>query len=225
MSVDQIREQLFSNIARQNVSRRLIKLEKYGLLERARVRSFGFNDLSVYLNTPKAIREMRLKYPYRITKELCKSDSIVHDIELVNLRSSICKLQSVTRYFTENMLQACEDFSYSDQMVAFVKNNTDVVLEISKSGKRNIVGLEFERSDKAFDRYTKKIFSYYSDTRTAIILYVCASPAILKLVSRAEASVMGSSNPRCFYALQGDVLKSNQKCTFTNQKGGTITIG
>lgn len=178
----------------------------------------------MYSVTPKALAAVRERYPFRIVKDFCKSDSVEHDVQIAEVRKRLQSLPAVTDYYTENMLQACEDFTGRDSTVAFVKNNTDAALEIRKNGKITVVGLEFERSEKAFDRYAKKLLSYYSDPCTAVIFYVCRSAAIQKIVARAEASVMGSDRPRCFYALVENVLEPAGKCTFTNLKGATITL-
>ncbi len=224
MSAAQIEAEFFSGVARQTFSARLLKLVYYGFLERKVVASHEAGDYPAYSITPRALEIVKARYPFRIVKEFCKSDSVEHDVELVNVRNRLRALRSVAAYYTENMLQACEDFSGADTLAAFRKQNTDVALEVRKSGKISVVGLEFERSEKIFDRYTKKLFSYYSDSRTAVVLYVCRSLAIQRVITRAEESIMGSNRPRCFYALLEDVLQPNEKCTFKNLKGDTITL-
>lgn len=224
MSAAQIGAEFFSKVARQTFTARLSKLVHYGFLDRKVVSSANMGDFPAYSITPKALEVVRARYPFRIVKEFCKSDSLEHDVELVSVRNRLRALRSVAAYYTENMLQACEDFSGTDSLAAFKKQNTDAALEIRKNGKISVVGLEFERSEKVFDRYTKKLFSYYSDSRTAVILYVCRSPVIQRVIARAEASVMGSNRPRCFYAVLDDVLQPNEKCTFKNLKGDTITL-
>lgn len=224
MSASQIGAEFFPQLARQNISRRLTKLTRYGFLDSHVACPLGGSRLSVYSVTPKALEVVRVWYPFRIMKELCKSDSVEHDVQLVEVRKRLQSLQSVASYYTENMLQACEEFSTRDSTVAFVKNNTDAAIEVRKNGKITVVGLEFERSEKALDRYAKKLLSYYSDSRTAVVFYVCRNAAIQKTLARAEASVMGASPSRCFYALLENVLEGNGKCTFKNLKGNTITL-
>lgn len=201
-----------------------MKLTRHGFLMARVVCPVGEGRLSVYSATPKALEIVRKRYPFRIVKELCKSDSVEHDVQLVEVRKRLQPLPTVTGYYTENMLQACEDFTLKDSTAPFVKNNTDAALEIRKSGKTVVAGLEFERSDKGLDRCAKKLQHYYSDPRTAIILYICRNATIQKTLERAEASVMGSDSPRCFYSLLEDVLQPSKKCIFRNLKGNTITL-
>lgn len=224
MSAAQIGAEYFPSVARQNVARRFAKLVRYGFLERRIVCSADLGDFPAYSITPKALEVVKARYPIRIVKDYFKSDSVEHDIELVNVRNRLRMLRSVVNYYTENVLQACEDFSATDALVAFKKQNTDAALEIRKNGRVNIIGLEFEKSEKAFDRYARKLRSYYSEPHAAVILYVCRNAAIQRTLARAEASVMGLQRPRCFYAFLVDVLQANEKCTFMNLKGDTITL-
>lgn len=224
MSAEQIGAEFFPAVARQNVLRRLRKLARYGFLVRRMVNPLGTGDVSAFSITPKALERVKAQYPFRVVKDYCKSDSFEHDVELVSVRNRLCKFRSVASYYTENVLQACEDFSGTDLFEPFKNQNTDAAIEVRKNGKTTVVGLEFERSEKTFHRYTKKLFGYYSDERTAVVLYICKSQAIQRVVARAETSVMGSNHPRCFYALLDDVLQSNEKCIFKNLKGATITL-
>lgn len=224
MSSMQIRAEFFQNVARQTVADRFAKLVRYGFLDRRIVSFAGSNSLPAYSITPKALEIVRARYPLRIVKDFCKSDSVEHDVELVNVRNRLRRLQSVAGYYTENMLQACEGFPRQDSLVAFRKYNTDAAIEVRKNGKITVVGLEFERSEKAFDRYARKLLSYYSDSSTPVLFYACMSAAIQKTLARAESSVMGSGRARCFYALLENVLQSSGKCTFTNLKGDTISL-
>ncbi|MGE3263359.1 MAG: replication-relaxation family protein [Bacteriovoracia bacterium] len=224
MSAAQIETEFFSSVARQTFAARLLKLTRYGFLDRKVVSPLDAKSYAVYSITPKALAVVKARYPFRIVKDYCKSDSVEHDVELVNVRNRLRALRSVAAHYTENMLQACEDFTNTDSLAAFKKQNTDAALAIRKNGKITVVGLEFERSEKAFGRYTKKLFSYYADSSTAVVFYVCRSLAIQRVVARAEASIMGSNRPRCFYALLENVLKQSEKCTFKNLKGDTITL-
>lgn len=224
MSVPQIEAEFFQAVARQTFAMRLLKIAHYGFLERRIVCSVEAGDFPAYSITPKALEIVRARYPFKIVKEYCKSDSVEHDVELVNVRNRLQAFRSVAGYYTENVLQACEDFSGTDALAAFKSQNTDAALEIRKNGKITVVGLEFERSEKDFERYARKLRAYYSDSRTAVIFYVCRNATIQRALARAEASVMGSNRPRCFFALLDDVLQANEKCTFTNLKGDTITL-
>ena len=224
MSLNQIHQKIFTERSLQIASRRLVELRKNGFVERRHVDGPSGHALCVFQNTPKAIKAIADSYRYAITSELCKSDSIEHDVALVNLRSRIERLSTVTNYITENMLQACGKFSEMEETRPFVLSNTDAAIEITRQDKKMLVGLEFENSEKARERYIRKLVNYYSDGRTPVIFYVCESLRIRCAVAQAEAEMIGTRRPRCFYGLLSDVLASSGECTFEDLKGAKIAL-
>ncbi len=220
----QLRAEFFSKICQQTVARRLGKLVEYDYLERRVIQNGLGKDISVYLTTPKALTEVRPRYPHRITSDLCKSDSIDHDIKLVSLRRRLEAIGCVTSYLTENVLQACGEFADSERLEPFVRNHTDAALEFEKGGHKILAGLEFENSLKNIDRYARKLSAYYADPRVPIVFYIYEAEGIKKAVARAESGLVGLNRPRCFYASSRDVLSSGGECTFTNLRGDKIVL-
>lgn len=224
MSLSQIHSNIFAGRSRQFASRRLGDLHKGGFLTRQRVDGIRGSALSVFCNKPTAIRELADTYRFSITNPICKSDSIKHDLALIALRRHFEGLKTVTEYFTENMLQSCRRFSESEDHKSYVLNNSDAALEVTRGNKKLMVGLEFESSEKAQDRYIRKLVNYYSDGHTPVVLYVCETPRIKMAVAQAEAAVIANRAPRCHYALYEDVLGSSCRSTFTDLKGASIML-
>lgn len=221
---EQLHVSHFPGLTRQIVSRRLSRLEELGYLERQYASGPGKRMQSVYSVTPEALKAIAESYRYRITREFVKSDSIAHDLLLVEVRRRMERLKLVTGYYTENMLQACDWFSDQEAIRPFVQNNADALLEITRSGAKTLVALEFENSEKALERYARKIVSYYTDARTPAIFYVCGSARIAEVVAEAEAAVGGKGSPRCFYSLHADVLSASPTCIFIDRKGARIVL-
>jgi hypothetical protein len=130
----------------------------------------------------------------------------------------------VTDYFTENMLQACGKFTEREETRPFVQVNSDAAIEVTRKGEKFLVGLEFENSEKAKERYVRKLVSYYSDGRTPVILYVCENSRIRAAIAQAEAEIIGKRPPRCHYSLLSDVLAGSKECIFEDLKGAKIVL-
>lgn len=221
---EQIYARAFKGSSPQAAKNRLLKLVRDGYLEQQYMRERRGKILAVFLNTPKAVKALANDYRFKITSELCKSDSIEHDLCLVDLRDRLQRFALVTNYYTENMLQGCAEFRENGNLQPFVDNNTDIVLEVTRQGKKILVGVEFENSEKARERYVRKLVSYYSDRRTPAIFYICSNARIRDAVGQAELQVAGSGTPRCFYALLADVLEKKPECTFVDLNGAKITL-
>lgn len=224
MSANQIARDVFPKISQQTVSRRLTKLFKFGFLERISFANSRGKYVSLFSNSDKSINVLKRSYKSEITSEIVKSDSIAHDLDLVDIRSVIQKKKSVATYLSENVLQSCKEYSETEQFGPFVRKNTDAVVEIVKNGSRITVGLEYEKSEKALDRYTKKLLAYYADPNTLVILFICSNERIIRQIASAESEIGKSERPRCFFALAENVLSENELCTFKNQKGDAITV-
>jgi hypothetical protein len=220
----QLSDSHFPGLAPQRARRRLCKLESLGYIERRYVYGPHESAHAAYSLTPKALKAITDTYRHKITREFVKSDSVAHDLMLVEVRRRLERLKLVTRYYTENMLQACAEFSEREALWPFVQNNTDAVLEVTRQGAKTLVALEWENSEKAQERYTRKLVSYYSDARTPAVFYVCANARIRAAVAQAEAAVGGKGPPRCFYSLIEDVLSESPSCTFTDRKGAKIVL-
>lgn len=224
MLLSQIHQQVFSGKSRQIVSRRLAELSDGGFLDRRKIDGRRGSAFSAFSNKPAALKEIANSYRYAITTEMFKSDSVRHDISLVKLRNRLERLATVTNYFSENMLQACGFFSDRDETRPFVQNNSDAVIELTRGGKKLLVGLEFESSEKAKERYIRKLVSYYTDGRTPVVLYVCENQRIQSAIAQAESEVIGKRPPRCHYALLENVLTSAGACTFSDLRGASIVL-
>jgi hypothetical protein len=224
MSLSQIHHMVFNERSVQIASRRLVNLRQSGFLERRHISDRSSQVQSVFLNAPKAIQAIDKSYKCAIDSGICKTASVEHDVILVNLRSRLEGLSTVTDYITENMLQACHKFSELDAIRPFVLNNTDAVIEITRQKMKLLVGLEFENSEKARERYIRKLVNYYSDNRTPVILYICENTRIRDAVAQAEAEMIGPRPPRCAYALTSDVLATSGECTFVDLKGAKIRL-
>lgn len=224
MSISQVHQMIFSGRSRTVAPRRLSELAHNGFLQRRYIESEKRRGRSVFQTTPNALKEIADFYRYAITSELCKSDSVRHDLALVDLRFRLERLTSVTDYFTENMLQACGKFTELEETRPFVQVNSDAAIEVTRKGEKFLVGLEFENSEKTKERYVRKLVSYYSDGRTPIILYVCENARIRAAIAQAEAEVIGKRPLRCHYSLLSDVLAGSGECTFEDLNGANIVL-
>ncbi len=221
---EQIYLSRFLGVGPQAAIKRIGTLEKFDYLDKRYVSGSKGKVQVAYSLTPKALKAIAETYRHKITREFVKSDSVAHDLVLVEVRRRLERLKLVTRYYTENMLQACAEFSEHEALWPFVQNNTDAVLEVTRQGAKTLVALEWENSEKAQERYTRKLVSYYSDARTPAVFYVCGSARIRAAVAQAEAAVGGKGSPRCFYSLIEDVLSESPSCTFADRKGAKIVL-
>lgn len=224
MLLGQIKREVFAASSLPAASRRIAKLCRAGFVERRGILGSTNRMQSLFMNTPKGLEVIAGGYRFVISTALCKSDSIEHDVTLVDIRRRLQKLEMVSDYFTENMLQACQNLSEVPETRPFVGYNTDAVVELKRQNRKFFVGFEFENSEKAHERYVRKLLSYYADHGTTVILWVCANARIQTAVASAEKSIIAERKPRCFYGLTADVLAESVQCTFVDLNGAKIVL-
>ena len=101
-SFKQIRRDLFHNIAIQTVYRRTGKLRKGGWIE---VTPYMHGKkVSSYFGITKKCFDKKLKKHMEVRHGPLKSDSIIHDLRLNDIRGFFLSKKAVSSYFTENEL-------------------------------------------------------------------------------------------------------------------------
>ena len=130
-------------------------------------------------------------------------------------------------YYTENVLQSCDEYRDNKKFRPFVELNSDAMAEVdSKIGVLNLA-IEFDATHKSKQRYSQKIDDYYVEYGIDRVLYVCANRYILHAMLRIdkEASERHECEPKLYFALLDGVTGAIGELTFTNAKGGIFVVG
>ena len=158
-------------------------------------------------------------------EKIKKSDSQTHDLDLVDIRYVMEKFKIVKNYFTENMLNSCIEFSKSESFNQFVNLRSDGVLEIETPNGSFLVALEYDSSDKAPERYRKKLAEYYFSKKIRAVLYICGNKPILNLLKKTDAEIRNDGFiPKIFYLLKENVQRHVKELTFENINGDIFKL-
>ena len=154
-----------------------------------------------------------------------KSNSVIHDLRLVDIRHQLTSKKLVTNYFSENSLQTSRDITRNPQYVSFRDLQVDALVELSnREGDHLFCALEYEASIKNMSEYTSKMKLFYLNSKVEAVLYVCKNKNIERAVKKTELNAIKDSPKKIYYALIDDVLKSSGPIIFQNQSGFFIEI-
>lgn len=220
----QITRDIFVNISKQTINRRLQKLRDNKYLN---VHTVLLKNIVtfVYFVTPKGIREIKDQYRHLITGKTLKSNSPYHDLNLVDIRFQMNRLGLVNNYFSENVLQCCEEFSWSDSFKHFVNLNCDGVMELKTPKGPFLVALEYDFSDKSAERYRSKLLEYYVSLDIRVVLYICENKFIYNLLKRIDQEVCENGfKSKIFYCLRKNIHNCAKGITFTNINNDIFTL-
>ena len=217
---EQINKQFFNNVSVNTVNRRLRKLVDIGLIIRTPA-MVGGRAIYGYCLSQKGLIKIKPMLPYQVKTKTTLSECPLHDIALNDIRQVFETKSAVQSYYTENVLQTCEEFKLSKQFRSFVELNSDAMAEVNtKVGALNLA-VEFDTIHKNKDRYEQKISAYYTKRGVDGVLYICASKHILNRLLKIDGVVADrhSRKPKVYLAMLGDVISARDEMMFTNAIG------
>jgi len=195
-----------------------VKCLKVVPTDRGRDQSFAYEVTSKGENIVKAnFRDL-------ISGDRFRSNSVAHDLTLVDIRNVLISKRVVKDYYTENQIQTYKDFRTEDHLRPFQELQLDAVIKLQKAEQPPILGgIEFESSAKAICRYQEKIRRLYFNGPT-FLLYICGDKTLENKVKRIELAFIKDKPPKIYYLTVKELLESKHDVTFTRQDGKSICL-
>ncbi len=147
-----------------------------------------------------------------------KSNSINHDLKLVNVRNKFLSLTTVKGYTTENQLQTYSSFNTEDDFSILRDMRVDAVIDIQDHGKPRLsLPIELEISVKSVSEYQKKIREIYYHKTIKYLFYVCNNKESERKIKKLELDFTKERTKKVFYITYDELLSSKESVTFSNQ--------
>jgi hypothetical protein len=217
---EQIQRDIYIGYKVDSVGKRLRRFENNGFLKTNRARTLLGGRVLVTITKKGFTSFVKDGLERRI--EL-KSDAVLHDISLVDLRYRLIKQQRIKKYLTENVLQTwgyiLDDYRYSN----LVELNSDALIDIEFPRATLKVPFEYDACQKAANRYEDVFSKYYRRDDVQIVLYVCKKESTMNQLMKLEKKELKSNQPKFFYALKQDILE-NEVSKFKNCKNHALTL-
>ena len=226
ISRDQIHEQFFPDASKNTVNRRLRKIISIDLIKRRSI-AVGRRVIYGYSLTQCGLAKIKSRMPYEVKSRATRSECPLHDIALNDIRMAFEAKASVQNYYTENVLQTCDEYRDNEKFLPFVELNSDAMAEVdSKAGMLNLA-IEFDATHKSKRRYSQKVNDYYEKQEVDGVLYVCVNKYILHTLQRIdkEVSERHECDPKLYFALLKDVTGASGEITFTNVDEYIFCVG
>jgi hypothetical protein len=178
----------------------------------------------IYSITVNGIKSFCENYRYEVANFNCNSDSIRHDLGLVDIRERLEQASMVTGYYSESMLQKCPDLSESELFKEFSLANSDAALSIETPRSQFNVAVEYEISPKEEFRYVEKLRQYYKSPNVGLVLYICGNDKIENLIRKSDLVHSKKYPTKVCTCLEENLLKSDKVMSFTNYKNEIFKI-
>ena len=225
LTKEQINRYIFKNVSDQCISARLKKLGDFGVIARGTFIN-EWKSKYYYALTPKGLSHIQGLLINKITRKAIKSDSISHDLDLVDIRFALEQMETVKSYFTENILQSCDEFTRSSQFSPFVKLNSDAVADVQTPHGRVVLAIEYDATSKSSARYSKKLRAYYERHQIEGVLYIARNKCILESLKNVEKKVLQDvrEESKVYYTLLENVMVPSGEITFQTVDGYTFVL-
>ena len=201
--------------------RKLIN-EKYISTSAEEVEGVFIRYLSVGKRGQEVVKMWNNQYPI---KKIERSESIHHDLELLNLRYILLQSPKIRQYYTENILQGIPELKNNDKLKYFVTLNSDAAILLNLKVGEFLVALEYETFAKSDCRYERKIRDYYN-SNISFIIYVTRTDSLGKKLMEIDDNIAHElKRPnKVFLATYSNLLSNPKKLIFVNSKGKVLDL-
>lgn len=217
---EQILRDIYRNERKGTVVFRLNRFEKAGLINGIRSTETGYKK--VISITKKCFKEF-VSLDYENVIQL-RSDSIAHDLKLVDLRHHITSCSTVVQYFTENVIQTWRKWFIEEDLRHFVEVRPDAVIKVRLRERDYFLPVEYDASAQYAARNRERLKRHYLYDDFPALLYICKNQRIMKQLLHCDRKYFSHEDPKIFYALL-DQIEQNETLRFYDRDKRSISLG
>jgi hypothetical protein len=178
-----------------------------------------------YTLTKKGMRIVTSNHKGIIDGKRFKSNSINHDLKLVNVKNMFSQFKMVKSYVTENQIQTYKSYTIDEELKLFKELQIDALANIQDQGKPRIsVPIELEISTKSRTEYENKIRDIYYHKGIKFFFYICEDKITEDKIKKVEHGICPNGEKKIFYLSYEMLLSSVGSVKFMNQNNQTITL-
>lgn len=220
----QINRDVYKGYLEQNTRRRLKILKDNSYILANRPKADGDRS-NLYSLTNKGFKMVQEYLPLTLVNKRFKSDSIEHDLALVEIKYVLSQKKHISRYYAENQIQSYSFFDEDDELIKYKNLFFDAfMLGKNESGKEFNIGIQYEQTQKNESRYREILTDYYLDKSLQYIFYICTGKAIENILKKNEKQISNSSDKKLYFIQYKDLVDPNKTTKFINQDNKVIEI-
>ena len=222
-TVEQIGRDVFKTNGRSFPYSEMKTLERKGFVER-RFFYDGGKAKGAYVLTPRGFGYCSLFEEEEIRNKKYLPSSLLHDLALVDIASSLKKLSAVRNYHTENELLAKGGHLLEEEKRELLTLRSDALMELERDGKGFFFGVEYEASRKYKDRLEEKINRFYDCPEVYGCLFVCKEKELIDRMKAVEKRENPKAKAKIYYGLSEDFQKRHKTMTFFGKDGAKLNL-
>lgn len=179
-----------------NVRKRLRKFESEGLVK-VQATIFQGKIQRYFSITKKALTILKENEGLELQRKQLESNSVIHDLVLVEIGECLKRTNNCLFYYTENELQCIfgDNFGLPD----VIENNSDAFLKLKLGDQRFNVVIEYENSAASKNKYRELVHNYYYPDYINAVFFFYQKEWIKKTIIEEEEKEYPNRNPKFFF--------------------------
>ena len=186
--------------------------------------SKNFKTLKAYSLTGKAFDRYVADIFKGMTRRQFKSNSPMHDMDLLDIKYRLSKKKDVKVTISENLLQSGADFLDAFKIGHLIKHNPDGIVKVEVDGELYTFCLEYDSSAKSKSRYEDFLKKYYFDNEVTAVFFIYEEKSFFKSIFSLERELFSRMTPKIYYCSLKDILFMEKELTFVNVKNSHLKI-
>ena len=222
-TIEQIKREFFKNRHLSSTYKEMRKLIKQGLVEK------------IYIDnnkTPKGVYTLSIKGAAAISSEAkeifankkFRPQSVLHDLDLVDVAFAFKAFAVVKNYYTENQLLENPAELYAKNLERVGELRPDALVELTNLEQSYFFTVEYEAHVKSLDRIRTKINHYYDTNNLHGCLFIGSKRQIIESVRSVEEKDNSQFKPKVFYTLFENIKKHKGKLLFYGRNNEELSI-
>lgn len=203
----------------KSLYKRMAKFEKLGLLTQGC--HIAFPKQKLITLSRKGFDEFVGNGDERVVE--LKSDSISHDVTLVDIRHRLLRAGKVIDYHTENSLQTWRE-NLNAELRPYVEARSDAAIKAEFSSGKPFLAVEYEANRKFASRIAEVVSKYYNTDEIPAVLYICKDEEIIEHHLREERKNFSQYDARIYYKTL-ESFSHDQTLAFKNRDGEVLRLG
>lgn len=222
----QINRDIYVTHRPHSVCYRLKKLNDLGFIKAYRPYASRIDQSNIYSLTSKGLQYILSELGSPLTRSRITSDSIEHDLDLVDIKRFFESKDYILKYFTENQIHNEASFNEDNDLTIYNQFKFDALVEYSKDAiHKALIPIQYERMGKSKKRYEKIITDYYCEQSISMVIYVLADKHTKKVMQEIEKKIQqGKESFKVFYGSFSDLSRNCELNKFYNQNNKFIAI-
>lgn len=178
----------------------------------------------VYYVSPKGLVTILDLLSGQLTRKEVVSSNPEHDLELARIFDRISLASSLAEIKTENEIQSIVFGDYDSNYAPFRRLNTDIYFSFSHKERKYKVAVEFERTKKESDRWSKYLLNYHLEDSVDLVFYICNDQTIAKRMTKIETDLADKYSSKIFFCTLEEFYTNDEFVIFKNTIGRTFTL-